>query len=77
MSWVEESEGGDSQVFPPRPQLAAMELVTALCRAGRSISSELVSVPSSLLLVEPVFPTPGFKVQPPLCYQLLYHPSSF
>ena len=48
LSWVvREGEGGSSsgtQTSSCRPQLAAMELVRALCRAGRSIASQLVSV---------------------------------
>ena len=51
LSWVNESEGESSsrpQTSSCRPQLVAVELIGALCRAGRGIASQLVSL--SLLL---------------------------
>lgn len=46
LSWAEESGGGGSSCdsIPCHPRLAALELVMALCRAGRGIASQLVSL---------------------------------
>lgn len=84
LSWVNESEEESSSKLGTsscRPQLAAVELIRALCRAGQGIASQLVSlsVLSVGLFVAGIhdFLVSGFKVQPSLSDHLLHCHSSF